>query len=229
MLRLPGSDLDTAYVWVVQDARDQRATAHRLLVGAGALLLDRPRSAITVGRAPDGRPVLNDGELQVSVSHCRARGLVAVAASLIRPIGVDVECRRVLAATALARRWFEPAAAGWVESRPEHLRTDAFLLLWTAKEAVGKARGLGLRGGGLWRRMPEPAPGDPVLRPLPGDDDLRVGHPDVGSISADAVLAVAVAGPGPGITTVVAGAAHDDDSRSTDTSLTSLPVVVRGS
>jgi 4'-phosphopantetheinyl transferase len=215
--RLPGSDLDTAYVWVVPGVRDHRATAHRLLVGAGTLLLGRSRSAIIVRRAGDGRPVLNDGELQVSVSHCRAGGLVAVAASRTRPVGVDVECRRAVRAAALARRWFEPAAVDWVQSRPEHLRAEAFLLLWTAKEAVGKARGVGLRGGGLRRRMPEPAPGDPGLHSLPGDDALWVGHPDVRSISADAVLAVAVG-----------GAAHDGDPRSAETSRTSLPVVVRG-
>ncbi len=141
---------------------------------------------------PGGRPEVyaHDGRtLPVSVSH--AEGLVVVAARAGGPVGVDVERRRPLPAAPLAGRWYDPGEAAWLATRAEAGRDLDFLRLWTAKEAVGKAFGTGLRDGGLRRRMPDPGGPGELLRPVPGCPGVRVGHPEAGD---GLVLAVAVVG-----------------------------------
>ncbi|WDZ82994.1 4'-phosphopantetheinyl transferase family protein [Micromonospora cathayae] len=246
MSQLPVPGRDTVYVWVCRGTGDQPEVARRMLVGAGVALLGRDRSAVSVGRAPDGRPRVRAGgvELPVSVSH--VEGVVVVAACRAAPVGVDVERHRPVPAQALARRWFEPAAAGWVAGLPAEDRVAGFLLLWTAKEAVGKALGSGLRAGGLARPMPLPDGGGPLLRPLPdngplrpvpdggpllrpvpGASGLRVGHPDAGT---ELVVAVAVVGPARQVVVDrVEGSGHEAAVRSASVERTSFPVVVRGS
>ncbi|MFG2052731.1 4'-phosphopantetheinyl transferase family protein [Micromonospora sp. NPDC048930] len=189
-LAVPGRD--TVYVWTGRAAGDQRELTRRLLRRAGGALLDRAEAEIGVRRTPGGRPevYVPDGRtLPVSVSH--VDGLVVVAARPGGPVGVDVERRRTLPAVALAERWYHPAEAAWLRARDGAGRELDFLRLWTAKEAVGKALGDGLRDGGLLRRMPPPGGPGELLRPLPDRPGVRVGHPEAGR---DLVLAVAVAG-----------------------------------
>ncbi len=176
---MPGRD--TVYVWVGRSTGGRPETARRLLRRAGGTLLGRAEAEIIVGRDATGRPFVRAGDaagLPVSVSH--AGGTVVVAARRAGPVGVDVEARRELPAVALARRWYAPEEAVWLADRPADRRAEAFLLLWTAKEAVGKVLGRGLRDGGLGRRMPVPDGPGGLLRPVPGPDGLRVGHPRLG-------------------------------------------------
>ncbi|MFG3698150.1 4'-phosphopantetheinyl transferase family protein [Micromonospora sp. NPDC047620] len=253
MSQLPVPGRDTVYVWVGRGDGGRPIPAGRLLQRAGATLLGRAEAQIVVGHGPHGRPLVgaSDGDCQVSVSVSRADRVVVVAARLAGPVGVDVERSRPLPALALGRRWYAPAEAAWLAGRPAGGRAADFLRLWTAKEAVGKALGVGLRDGGLRRRMPVPAaagahrhadsapPVGGELRPVPGVAGLRVGHPPVGGglvvavavVGADAppveVLEVQVDGDG------TVGAArrtgHVAAARSASTERTSLPVVVRGS
>ncbi|MFE9202303.1 4'-phosphopantetheinyl transferase family protein [Micromonospora sp. NPDC007230] len=192
MRQLPVPGRDTVYVWLGRTAGDQRELTRRLLRCAGGALLGRSGTEIGVRRVPGGRPEVSAGDgrtLPVSVSH--VDGLVVVAARAGGPVGVDVERRRPLPAAPLAGRWYDPGEAAWLRARDEAGRDLDFLRLWTAKEAVGKALGTGLRDGGLRRRMPVPGgPGD-LLRPVPACPDVRVGHPAAGD---GLVLAVAVAG-----------------------------------
>ncbi|MGY0007628.1 4'-phosphopantetheinyl transferase family protein [Micromonospora sp. I033] len=228
MNQLPVPGRDTVYVWTGRTAGDQRELARRLLRRAGGALLGRPEAEIGVGRAPGGRPEVHAGDgrtLPVSVSH--VDGVVVVAARVGGPVGVDVERRRPLPAVPLARRWYDPDEAAWLAARDEAGRELDFLRLWTAKEAVGKAFGTGLRDGGLRRRMPPPDGGGELLRPVPGCPGVRVGHP---AGAAGLVLAVAVAGAaGPVDVVLEQRAGHDAASRSAVVERTSLPVVVRGS
>ncbi|GAA2378955.1 hypothetical protein Cme02nite_18150 [Catellatospora methionotrophica] len=107
---------------------------------------------VALGREPSGRPfVVGTTGLHLSVGHTPDLAVVAVTA--LGPLGVDVEPIRPLPAPELAARWFSGPEADWVAAHP-----DDFLPLWTLKEAVGKALGTGLRGGGLRRRMPLPPP-----------------------------------------------------------------------
>ncbi len=61
-------------------------------------------------------------------------------------LGVDMEYERPRPkALEIARRYFAPAEADWLEA--QHARDLAFLRLWCAKEAVLKAHGRGLAFG----------------------------------------------------------------------------------
>ncbi|WP_344840020.1 4'-phosphopantetheinyl transferase family protein [Kribbella ginsengisoli] len=223
MTQRPGTDLAPVHVWLKPVARDQRSAAHALLLDLAATLLT------------DGAPVLRHDAaggphvdpLAVSLSH--SERLVAVVAGLAGPVGIDLEDRYRRPVTALARRWFTPAELAWMRVQPEEL--EAFLHLWTAKEAVGKALGTGLRSGGLRRPMP--------LLTAPAPAGARRGEPLVGGliasaphlvlvhlpVAADAVVAVVVPVGTPAIEVCEH---HGAALRSTAVSRTSFPVVVRG-
>ncbi|MEU4643845.1 4'-phosphopantetheinyl transferase superfamily protein [Micromonospora sp. NPDC023814] len=254
MSQLPVPGRDTVYVWVGRGDGGRPIPAGRLLRRAGATLLGRAEAQIVVGHGPGGRPLVgtSDVDSEVWVSVSRADRVVVVAARLAGPVGVDVERSRPLPALALGRRWYAPAEAAWLAGRPAGGRAADFLRLWTAKEAVGKALGVGLRDGGLRRRMPVPAAagvprragtarpvGGGELRPVPGGAGLRVGHPPVGGGLVVAVAVVGADAPpvevlevrmdGDGTVGAARRTGHVAAARSASTERTSLPVVVRGS
>lgn len=184
----------------------------RANLNAHALLLELASSVlnceIDLRHDDSGQPWIWAGEQRYWASVSHGRDVAAVALSLDGPIGVDIETRRVFEVDGMVRRWFDPAEMAWLDAQPDRL--GAFLWLWTAKEAVGKALGKGLRDSGLRRLMP--------LRDGPvAGTELVVRHP---AIELDAVLAVAVHVPAdPGNAAV----------RSAARSRTNFPVVVRGS
>ncbi|TCC54013.1 4'-phosphopantetheinyl transferase superfamily protein [Kribbella capetownensis] len=197
---------DSVHVWVAPAGAESRATAHALLLDLAGTLVSSP----SLHHADNGQPYV-DG-LAVSLSH--SRDLVVVAASVSGPLGVDVEDIHPREVTALAQRWFDPAELQWMSGQPDYL--IAFLHLWTAKEAVGKALGRGLRNSGLRRRMPL---GGGAVESEP---ELVVTYvPWEG-----AVVALAA---GAGLTEVVVTAHHGVALRRRVVSRTSFPVVVRGS
>lgn len=207
MNQRPGTDLAPVHVWLNPVERDQRSAAHALLLELAGTLLDQ--SPVLRHDAAGGPHV---DPLWVSISH--SRRLVAVAASPSGPVGVDLEDRYPRDITALAHRWFAPAELSWMAGQPEEL--EAFLHLWTGKEAVGKALGTGLRNSGLGRQLA--LPGGPV----PSEPQLTLRHLPV---RADAVLAVVVP---TGVRSIEVCEHHGAALRSTAVSRTSFPVVVRG-
>ncbi|MFI2027884.1 4'-phosphopantetheinyl transferase family protein [Streptomyces buecherae] len=168
----PGPAPDAVTVlWCTTDG-DERRTAHTLLLRAVARTLRVPVSGLRLDHEPGGRPVIGGVAEAPRVSLAHARGALAVALTDRAPVGVDVEVVRELRADALARSWLHPAEAEWVAGLPERQRSVAFLWLWTQKESVGKARGQGLRRGGMSRPVPLPERWPPAAsltpRPLPG-------------------------------------------------------------
>lgn len=124
----------------------------RFLVGRGLL---RETLAECSGADPrefefqynaHGKPSLKaPGEppLEFNVSH--TRGLAMCAVATCGPLGVDVEReRRVENHLGIARRVFAPAEMEQLELLPAERRDEAFLKLWTLREALVKARGVGL-------------------------------------------------------------------------------------
>ncbi|MEO7260809.1 MAG: 4'-phosphopantetheinyl transferase superfamily protein [Jatrophihabitantaceae bacterium] len=221
----PESPLDTVYVWVLRRPQRSRTGARQVLAEVGARVLGANPGQVEVSQDSAGQPVLRSpsGRLWVSLSY--GPEVLALAASLAGPVGIDIEGARPAAVTRLADRWFDAAGAQWVREQQAAEQLRAFLLLWTAKEALGKALGTGLRGSGLRRVVPLPPVTDGSFQPVPGG--LRLAHPALGE---DLVLAVAT-GPGAGgVSTVVVERelGHLRLARSTARSRTSLPVVVRG-
>jgi 4'-phosphopantetheinyl transferase len=144
------------------------------------------------GRDPQGRPLLRGaGEaLHVSMSHHRA--WVAVALAEAGPVGVDIEVvRDDLPAQALADRWFDGDEARFLAGVAGPEVAAEYLRLWTVKEAVGKALGLGLRQGGMRRPVgplpPWPASTSFTLAPLPRVEGVAAA----GARYGDLLVAVA--------------------------------------
>jgi 4'-phosphopantetheinyl transferase len=130
--------------------REDRA---RLALGRGILatllrdelgLADRP---LELALTDKGQPYLpNRPHVAFSISH--AGDLVAVALTVGARVGVDVESlgRRV-ELDPIAERIFSAADLARFRAMPEAEKTRAFFRAWTGKEAVLKARGVGLSGG----------------------------------------------------------------------------------
>ena len=118
----------------------------RLLLGA---YLHVPGRSIEIASGRFGKPELigeyADSELMFNLSHAGDWLAIAVAAGV--PIGVDIEAAdRRLRWRKLARRYFSPAEADWLEAMDEVRGTLQFLKHWTAREALIKAMGYTIAG-----------------------------------------------------------------------------------
>ena len=119
--------------WRTHD--EQSAAARRLL---GELL----GHEVAVEHDSAGAPYLPQSPcLHISISHCHTA--VAVAVSEDGPVGIDIESRRKVSESLIAR-----VCTAW-ELEDIHRNGDiemAFLRWWTRKEAVLKCRGTGIKG-----------------------------------------------------------------------------------
>jgi 4'-phosphopantetheinyl transferase len=110
--------------------------------------LDCEPGLIGLSRDQYGRPRLAaEHGLDVGWSHS-GEGLLLAAGRGIQ-VGIDLERERPRArAMELARRFFAPSEAGWLESQADEAsRAAAFVRLWCAKEAVLKSHGRGIAFG----------------------------------------------------------------------------------
>jgi len=114
----------------------------------------RPRLASTKGhmRIP----------LDFNVSHSGQHALIALATG--RRVGVDIETRRAdLNWQTLSTAVFAPQDASYVAALPAHVRVDAFYDVWTAKEALLKALGIGIGRGMTWFSVLGGKQGEPLV------------------------------------------------------------------
>jgi 4'-phosphopantetheinyl transferase len=88
-------------------------------------------------------PEVHSTNLDFNLSHSAGLALVATAAG--PRVGVDVERLRDRDPLRVADRYFSPAEVKAVRAAPEAERPAVFLRYWTAKEALAKGLGLGLR------------------------------------------------------------------------------------
>lgn len=134
-----------------------RAATRRLI---GRYLDADPHSLVIVEKE-HGKPALRDREVEFNASH--SGDLVALAFATETPVGIDVERRRELHdSLAVARRYFSAEEVTIVETASD--AHDAFLTIWTAKEAIVKASGKGIGSGDL-HAFTVPFR-DPQLRPV---------------------------------------------------------------
>jgi len=90
-----------------------------------------------------GKPSIAPGLPQVHFSISHADGLVAVATSPVAELGIDLERVTGTRDTTPALEQLNHREQAWLHQHDEAARWQAFLQLWTAKEAVSKAMGLG--------------------------------------------------------------------------------------
>ncbi|WP_414442582.1 4'-phosphopantetheinyl transferase family protein [Burkholderia sp. 22PA0106] len=104
----------------------------------------RPALAGAVEAGADG--VADSAQLDFNVSHSGAHALIAWSTST--RVGVDIEAPQARVEwAALGRMVFAPDDDAAVHSLPPDARRDAFFRVWTAKEALLKALGVGIAGG----------------------------------------------------------------------------------
>lgn len=130
----------------VRDAAERYVVTRSLV---RAVLSERlaisPRD-IRVSRTDTGKPVITEG-LHFNVSH--SGDLILMAVSEDRAIGVDIERKReVQRVDALLRRWLseEEQSAYAALHDGGASASEAFLRLWSLKEARLKALGVGISG-----------------------------------------------------------------------------------
>lgn len=123
------------------------AAAHALVRAVAGMKLGRPAGAVRFVSAEGGKPRLagTEGGRCPSFNLSHAEGMVAVAWAEGHEVGVDVEAlERPGLDDALAAFAFAPEEVAALRRLHGAEWRSAFFALWTAKEAVAKAVGLGL-------------------------------------------------------------------------------------
>ncbi|AOR66064.1 4'-phosphopantetheinyl transferase [Burkholderia stabilis] len=131
-----------------EDAVRSAATRAALRDVLGAALGVAPH-AVALVVDESGRPSPDPAhrtELDFNVSHAGDHALLAWAPA--GRVGVDIECcNRATDWRALTREVCAPAEADYLDSLPSAARAEAFMRVWSAKEALLKALGTGIVGG----------------------------------------------------------------------------------
>ena len=132
-----------------RDARDY-AAAHALLRHTLSGLDGRAPDRWRFDASANGKPFLvPEDAFRAAFSLSHTHGMVACAvtqdACARDGVGVDVECiDRAVDAVDIAARFFAPAESAALAQLNEKERLDRFFDLWTLKEALVKALGVGL-------------------------------------------------------------------------------------
>jgi 4'-phosphopantetheinyl transferase len=159
---------DQIHVWRLRYDRAQRREPLRMLLGR---YLGLSMADVVLMDGEHGRPELAEprtGVLRFNWSHSGDTALVALARSVIP--GVDIERIRLRSrAMQLAERFFHPEEAAALASLDATARQQAFLQLWTGKEAVLKAMGRGIAFGLDRLRLAVP-PADAQIIWLDGEE-----------------------------------------------------------
>ena len=119
------------------------AALRRLL--AAELGCDASDVAIVVD--PGGKPRLQGGELEFSLSRSDGFALVALSSTL--EVGVDLEAIRPTAVDAIVSRFFTAGEREALASLSAERRQAAAYQCWTRKEAYVKGTGEGIAGASL--------------------------------------------------------------------------------
>lgn len=120
------------------DFRPMRGASHRCLLQAAAQCGVLPPDA-ALAAAPRGKPYfLHAPQLHFSISHSGTYWVCAFAA---QPVGFDLQQRRACDAASLARRFFHPGEAAYVDAGGD------FFAVWCAKESYVKFTGCGIDAG----------------------------------------------------------------------------------
>jgi 4'-phosphopantetheinyl transferase len=121
-----------------------RVMLRDVLLRYPAIAKDHPPVLCT---GPKGKPHLQrvPGGLNLEFNLSHSHSLLMLAITRDRRIGIDVEhLSRIPGYETIAARYFSPSEYRALLSVPQEERNNAFLSIWTRKEAYIKARGDGL-------------------------------------------------------------------------------------
>lgn len=136
--------------FIREQDRQHYVLAHGGLRAILSRYLELSPRVVSLARAETGKPfVTRDPQkhsgITFNVSHSHNRALIAI--SKAQEVGVDLESVRPEVEVAkLSERYFTPAEHTVLMQATEDQRAVIFFRYWVAKEAVLKARGIGLRG-----------------------------------------------------------------------------------
>lgn len=142
---LDGSELERVAAIVDPDTRAQHAIGRALVRLLGAHALACSPLDVTVAATETGKPWLVElPSLHVNVSHTRRT--VVVASASVAPVGVDIEqpAATSIHPRRLAQRLFARSEVRALHQLSEDSLAEWFSGVWTIKEAVGKALGIGI-------------------------------------------------------------------------------------
>lgn len=188
-LEIPPADL-THYSRILSASERERASRfhftkdrNQFIVAKGILrfligrYLGRDPSDIQFSHNTHGKPSLkctvDSKSLSFNVSHSGGRALYALSEGL--PVGIDLERIRFnLTFESIAKRFFSPAEVTVFCSLQKQYRAEAFFNCWTRKEAIIKAKGIGLfLGLGLFDVSLRPGEPARLLRTRYDEGDIR--------------------------------------------------------
>ncbi|KVL30198.1 4'-phosphopantetheinyl transferase [Burkholderia territorii] len=168
-----------------EDAVRSAATRAALREVLGAALDVAPKDIVIVVDEA-GRPSLDAAHrasLDFNVSHAGDHALIAWTPA--GRVGVDIEsCNRSTDWRALTREVCASAEAAYLDSLPLAARADAFMRIWSAKEALLKALGTGIVGG--LRAFAVVPPRDAQTHDTPATTIVEPAAPAAGVAAFDA-------------------------------------------
>lgn len=197
------AELERVTAMVDPDTRAAHAIGRALLRQVASRETGCGECDLRVAIGSGGKPWLPDApHLHVSVSHCRRT--VVVATTVAAPVGVDVEhpLPAVPDPRRLAQRLFAGAEIRALRNIPDDRIAEWFSSMWTIKEAVGKALGVGIIPA-LSQVVVESGPAGPRLRAVTqGPAAASWTLHQLSAPDGDERLAVAVMAPDVGLGSV---------------------------
>lgn len=142
---LSASELERVAAITDSDTRTRHALGRALVRLMAAREAGTSPLDLRVAVTENGKPWFPDcPDLHVNVSHTRRT--VVVATAPVGPVGVDIEqpSATTVHPERLAQRLFASDEVDALRELPEERLTDWFTSVWTIKEAVAKALGIGI-------------------------------------------------------------------------------------
>ena len=121
-----------------------RSLLRRILADVLGLVDDPEGTALRLGCSPAGKPFLmDDPQLHFNVSH--SDDLAVIAVTRVGEVGIDVERQRAIGdGESIAQLVFDEAERMALLTCPTAERDSVFTRMWTRKEALLKAVGVGI-------------------------------------------------------------------------------------
>lgn len=111
----------------------------------GRYLAEGP-SSVELRVATHGKPYVKHGSLQFNLSH--SHDVVAIGFARNNELGIDIEELRPIADSAsIADKFFNREEIDAIAKAPPSITHKVFLDIWTRKEAILKAAGVGITDG----------------------------------------------------------------------------------